>query len=259
MLACLRYFQSKTFRKKTDCGGKSGMMTHSAFGLPMEMLDIIVVEDSKPMQTIVRSILAAMNIGRVRMFDSAEDALQSMLSEPPNLIITDYRMSPMNGYQLLRSIRNRNMAPLCYVPVIMITAHGTRSVVEKAYRGGAHTVLVKPISPKVLHQRLEWVIRDARPFEYDETGHCVVDGVSSLLDDHKERYIALTQAREYHELMTQQVTQKQDAVDKIIDESAEELEELDIQDELAGPERLGGFARVREESAPKRVRPRQAS
>jgi len=241
------------------------------------MLDIVVVEDSKPMQTIVRSILAALNVGRVRMFDMADEALQAMLSEPPNMIITDYRMSPMNGYQLLRSIRNRKMAPLCYVPVIMITAHSTRSVVEKAYRGGAHTVLVKPISPKVLQTRLEWVIRDDRPFEIDETGHCVVDGVSSLLDNHKERYIALTQAREYHELMTRQVTQKQDEVDKIFKAASSEPEpeiepepqleperEPELEDVLAdsgdgedvAPTRLGGFARVREEPTPKRIRPR---
>lgn len=226
----------------------------------MEMLDIVVVEDSKPMQTIVRSILAALNVGRVRIFDAADEAMQAMLSEPPNLIITDYRMSPMNGYQLLRSIRNRKMAPLCFVPVIMITAHSTRSVVEKAYRGGAHTVLVKPISPKVLQTRLEWVIRDDRPFEVDETGHCVVDGVSSLLDNHNERFIALTQAREYHELMTRQVTKKQDLVDKIFDaepaEEADELEDAVVGEEEEAPTRLGGFARVREEPTPKRIRPR---
>jgi len=215
----------------------------------MEMLDIIVVEDSKPMQTIIRSILAALNIGRIRMFDQADEALQSMLSEPPNLIITDYRMSPMNGYQLLRSIRNRNMAPLCYVPVIFITAHGTRTVVEKAYRGGAHTVLVKPISPKVLQNRLDWITRDARPFGTDETGHCVVRGVENLLNDHKERFTAISQAREYHTLMTRQVTEMQEQVDKIFDEVVIQPHDPDLPQDGATPKRLGGFARVRGSAA----------
>ncbi len=191
------------------------MKTHASFGLPTELLDIVVVDDSRPMQTILRSILFACSVARIRMFDSAEEALQSMLAEPPNMIITDYRMSPMNGYQLLRSIRNRNMAPLCYVPVIMITAHGTRSVVEKAYRGGAQCVLVKPISPSVLQKRLEWISRDSRPFEYDETGHCVIRGVEAILDQHQERFETLNQAREYHDLMTRQVTQIQDEVDAV--------------------------------------------
>lgn len=224
------------------------MTKHAAYGLPMAMLDIIVVEDSKPMQMIVRSILMTLNVGRIRIFESAEEALQSMLSEPPNLIITDYRMSPMNGYQLLRLIRNHKMAPLCFVPVVMITAHGTRSVVEKAYRGGAHTVLVKPFSPKVLQSRLEWVIQDGRPFGIDETNHCVVDGVGVHLDNQKERFIALTRAREYHEQMTQQVTQTQDAVDKVFDAEpmgqSNENERARTVEETV-PTRLGGFAKVR--------------
>lgn len=207
-------------------GARTGMKTHASFGLPTELLDIVVVEDSRPMQTILRSILFASSVARIRMFDSAEEALQSMLAEPPNMIITDYRMSPMNGYQLLRSIRNRNMAPLCYVPVIMITAHGTRSVVEKAYRGGAQCVLVKPISPSVLQKRLEWISRDSRPFEYDETGHCVIRGVEAILDQHQERFETLNQAREYHDLMTRQVTQIQDEVDEVFKSVEAELEDL---------------------------------
>lgn len=207
-------------------GARTGMKTHASFGLPTELLDIVVVEDSRPMQTILRSILFASSVARIRMFDSAEEALQSMLAEPPNMIITDYRMSPMNGYQLLRSIRNRNMAPLCYVPVIMITAHGTRSVVEKAYRGGAQCVLVKPISPSVLQKRLEWISRDSRPFEYDETGHCVIRGVEAILDQHQERFETLNQAREYHDLMTRQVTQIQDEVDEVFKSVEAELEDI---------------------------------
>lgn len=228
------------------------MEKHAAYGLPMELLDIMVVEDSKPMQTIIRSILVSCNVARIRMFDSAEDALQSMLAEPPNLIITDYRMSPMNGYQLLRSIRNRNMAPLCYVPVILITAHGTRSVVEKAYRGGAHTVLVKPISPRMLLKRLEWISRDSRPFEYDETGRCVIKGVEEILNDNDERFEALNQARQYHDLMTRQVTQQQDAVDKIFESVPAEEEAEEAQQ----PVRLGGFARVRDHSQRNDIRKR---
>ncbi|MDJ0932887.1 response regulator [Breoghania sp.] len=105
-------------------------MRHSAaYQVPLESLDVVVVEDSKQMQTIIRSVLGAMRVQRVRTFDSAEKALQAMLSEPPHLIIIDWRMEPITGYQFLRSIRHRQMAPLCFVPVLMITAHGIRSLV----------------------------------------------------------------------------------------------------------------------------------
>ncbi|PTW60573.1 response regulator receiver domain-containing protein [Breoghania corrubedonensis] len=176
------------------------IMRHSlAYNVPLESLDVVVVEDSKQMQTIIRSVLGAMRVQRVRTFDSAEKALQAMLSEPPHLIITDWRMEPITGYQLLRSIRHRRMAPLCFVPVLMVTAHGTRSLVEKALRAGAHHVLVKPLAPTALHQRMEWIIRDARKLVLEPgQDFFVIEGVAQALAVQSERRQALDQARLHH-------------------------------------------------------------
>ena len=140
------------------------MPPHTAYGIDMEMLDVIVVEDSKPMQTILRSMLSTLRVARIRMFDDAMEALQAMLSEPPHVIISDWHMEPTSGYQLLRMIRHRQMEPLCFVPLVFVTAHGTRAVAEKAFRGGAHYLLVKPMSPNTLHQRLMCLARDSRRF-----------------------------------------------------------------------------------------------
>ena len=176
------------------------IMRHStAYNVPLESLDVVVVEDSKQMQTIIRSVLGAMRVQRVRTFDSAEKALQAMLSEPPHLIITDWKMEPVTGYQLLRSIRHRKMAPLCFVPVLMVTAHGTRSLVEKALMVGAHHVLVKPLAPAALHQRMEWIVRDPRKFVLEPgKDFFVIEGVAQALAVQSERRQALDQARLHH-------------------------------------------------------------
>ncbi|WP_319773463.1 response regulator [Breoghania sp.] len=179
---------------------KKKIMRHSAaYKLPLSALDIVVVDDSKQMQTIIRSVLLAMRVARVRTFDTAEKALQAMLTEPPNLIITDWRMEPVTGYQLLRSIRHRQMAPLCFVPVLMITAHTTRPLVEKALKAGAHHVLAKPLAPNALHQRIEWIARDERKFCLDPgQDFFVIDGVSAALAVQSERRQALDNARLNH-------------------------------------------------------------
>jgi two-component system chemotaxis response regulator CheY len=44
-------------------------MHHRAFGRRIEEFDVVVVEDSRPMQTILRSILTACGIERLRVFD----------------------------------------------------------------------------------------------------------------------------------------------------------------------------------------------
>jgi len=192
------------------------LVHHAAYGLPVEMLDVIVIDDSRPMQTIFRSILSAFGIARLRVFDNAGDALEAMLAEPPTVIITDWKMRPISGYRLLRSIRHRNMAPLCFVPVLMVTAHGTRALVDKAFRAGAHQFMVKPVSPNMLQQRLRHLVRDDREFILDGETY-VIEGVDMVLDAHADKLTALEHARKHHHDAVKKVGVMQSVVDRIVE------------------------------------------
>ncbi len=191
------------------------MIHHAAFGLPVESFDVVLVEDSKPMQAILRSILMSVKVGRVRAFDNAVDALESMLIEPPNVIITDWRMAPVSGYRLMRTIRHRSLEPLCFVPVIFITAHGTKALVDKVMRGGAHFLLVKPVAPAILLARLQSLSTDNRHFElldshyYGLTGAAETFGPAEDLRERRVRRQAL------HRHAVQRAGQFQNLVDKI--------------------------------------------
>ncbi|MTH95464.1 PleD family two-component system response regulator [Roseibium sp. RKSG952] len=171
------------------------MRLHAAYSLSPEDLDIVVIEDSKPMQTILRSMLLSFRIKRLRVFDSVNDALGSMTIDPPNLILTDWRMRPTSGYQMLRLIRHRRMEPLCFVPVLFVTAHGTRPLVDKVLRGGAHHILVKPVAPSTLWKRLLWLLNDARPFVLDKGNVYNIRGIDRLLDDQAARLHSLAAGR----------------------------------------------------------------
>lgn len=190
------------------------MKHHAAFGLAMEDLDVVVVEDSKPMQTILRSILLSFRVARVRTFDSVDDALESSLAEPPNVIITDWRMEPTSGYQLLRLVRHRHMEPLCYVPILFITAHGTRPLVDKALRAGAHHVLVKPLSPSTLHKRLRWLLSDERPMILEHSGFYNIYGIQRTMDEQAEKVKALAGARFNHQAAVKQRAEVEEAVEE---------------------------------------------
>jgi two-component system, OmpR family, phosphate regulon response regulator PhoB len=179
------------------------MKHHAAFGLEMEDIDAVVVEDSKPMQTILRSILLSFKVARVRVFDSADDALEACLAEPPNVILTDWRMEPTSGFQFLRLVRHRHMEPLCYVPILFVTAHGTRPLVDKALRAGAHHVLVKPVSPSTLHKRLSWIMHDDRPMILENSGFYNIFGIHKTMDEQAEKLQSLAGARLHHKIATE--------------------------------------------------------
>lgn len=190
------------------------MKHHAAFGLSMEEIDAVVVEDSKPMQTILRSILLSFKVARVRVFDSVDEALEASLAEPPNVILTDWRMEPSSGYQLLRLVRHRHMEPLCFVPILFVTAHGTRPLVDKALRAGAHHVLVKPLSPSTLFKRLSWLVADDRPMILENSGFYNIYGIQKSMDVQAEKLLSLAGARLHHRIATQRRAAVEGAVER---------------------------------------------
>ena len=172
------------------------MSHHACYSLTTDFLDIVLIEDSKPMQMILRSMLTALRAQRVRVFDNPTDALKSMLREPPNLILTDWRMPGMSGYRFLRAIRTPQLQPLCFVPVIVVTAHATEQVIHDAMRAGAHMVMVKPVSPSALYERINWLLSDKRQFVIGEEKAYVLDGTREKLSAHGMRMAALARARQ---------------------------------------------------------------
>ncbi len=165
------------------------MRYHRACGAAIEALDVVVVDDAKPMQSIIRSVLLAARCARVRCFDSAEVALQSMLVDPPTLVIVDWFMKPTDGLTLVRTMRQVRMGPLALVPAIMITAHPTRRLLEAAVGIGIHYVIAKPLAPVTLLQRLKALIEDKRRFVVDKHAqfYCL-EGQDEVLLAQRERW-----------------------------------------------------------------------
>ncbi|WP_370674511.1 PleD family two-component system response regulator [Pleomorphomonas sp. PLEO] len=170
------------------------MPHHATYAVPNEQLDVAVIDDSKTMQGIIRSMLNAMKVRRIRLFDSTEAALHAMLHEPPNLIICEWRAGLVSGHQLLRMVRARFMEPLCYVPVIIVTATPTRAIIDKAMAAGANLIVVKPISPAVLQERVAWLQRDQRELVLGPRGSFEIEGVRESMMAQKERAAAVRKA-----------------------------------------------------------------
>ena len=168
------------------------MRQNRAEGVDLRDLDVVFVDESKPEQGIVRSILSAARVARIRTFDKAEEAHRSMLVEPPHVVITDWHMPVADGLTLVRTMRDPLSGPLVSVPVILISSRPTRGLVEKAVGLGVHHVLAKPLSPATVMKRIEAVTRDARQFVFDEAlGHWVLEDRDRLLEGQRRHWIDL--------------------------------------------------------------------
>lgn len=138
------------------------MFHHCAYGLSVEHLDIVAVDDSRAGQRILKPILQDLGIARLRTFSSPLLALEEMVAEPPNFLITDWAMEPMNGCDLIAAIRHISFRPLNPLPTLLVTAFATRDVVTDAMEVGATHILTKPYSAKTMRRRIEWVLADNR-------------------------------------------------------------------------------------------------
>jgi len=161
---------------------------HSAFAVPVTSLDLMVIDDSDSMRRLYRTCLTTFGITNLRMFDSAQTALSEIENYPPDLIIVDWRMGPPNGLDFLRRLRSSDMTMACLTAAIMVTGHASESFVMSAMRAGAQQFLVKPVSPRLLFERIDWVTSDAREL-VKVGGRYVIDGVDERLKWH-ERSVA---------------------------------------------------------------------
>lgn len=138
------------------------MRFHTAYGLDVPQLDIVVIDDNEHSLAITETILKAFRVSRLRCFQSAEEALYSMTDSPPNLLITDWIQSSIGGFEFVKELRHVDVAPLCYLPIVMLTAKSRARHEEKAAEHGVSSFLKKPISAQDLYTALADVTQDRR-------------------------------------------------------------------------------------------------
>jgi DNA-binding response OmpR family regulator len=124
------------------------------------MAKILVAEDEKQIGDMISFKLA--NAGhKVVRADDGEQAIAMAARERPDLILLDAMMPGLNGFEVLRRLKND--AALRSVPVIMVTAKGHERDVLSGLRGGATDYVVKPFSLKELAARVELALRKEPP------------------------------------------------------------------------------------------------
>jgi PleD family two-component response regulator len=156
------------------------MLYHRAFGRDLDTLVVAVVDNRRPMSSLMRGMLAAIGTGRIETYESPTEAFVAMAKAPPDLVIAASSMQPLAGTALVRAMRHRDSGALSFVPAMIMSPRAKPALVAEALRAGAHQVLVLPISASTLYRRLDWLINDDRPFEL-KGDHYVVAGLEERL------------------------------------------------------------------------------
>ncbi len=122
---------------------------------------ILVVDDSISMRMIVVSFLKKMGFSNIH---EAEDGEIGMLmlrdgqlaDEPFVMIISDWFMPNMTGYEFLQAVRcDENLKN---IPFLMVTAEGEEKHVDLAKNAGVTDIIIKPFSIEQVHQKVKNIL-----------------------------------------------------------------------------------------------------
>jgi two-component system, chemotaxis family, chemotaxis protein CheY len=149
----------------SDSAGRrrSGPNTAAVGGYDLHDLDVIVVEKHISMRHMFRSVLRELGIHRVRDTGDLDTAFDMMRDTPPDLILTDWSPN-LDGLTFLRRIRDVDVSPDPFVPVIVVSANTGLDHICKARDFGMTEYLAKPVSAALIYSRIRSVIDHNRRF-----------------------------------------------------------------------------------------------
>lgn len=121
------------------------------------MFRILVVEDDKGIRALMEDALADAGYEPLQARNGLE-ALDILEAKHVDLIILDVMMPKMDGYELLKQIRETGMD----MPVLMVTAKQTLADKKKGFLLGADDYMVKPFEEEEMLLRVSALLRRAK-------------------------------------------------------------------------------------------------
>jgi len=121
-------------------------------------MPILIVDDYKTMLRIIKNLLNQLGFDNIDEATDGSAAFDKLKEKAYGLVISDWNMEPMSGFEFLQKIRldddNKGL------PFIMITAESKTENVIAAKKAGVSNYIVKPFNAGTLKQKIEAVFGD---------------------------------------------------------------------------------------------------
>ena len=112
---------------------------------------------------MLKSVLETLGAKRIEEARDGGDGLAAVRALEPDIVLTGWRMSPVNGLDFLKSVRDQP-TPVKFTPIIMVTSETRREKVIEARNAGVTEYIAMPITAKGVFLRIREVIERPRPF-----------------------------------------------------------------------------------------------
>ncbi len=141
----------KLIEIKTDERITFPIINNNEANPPLQGLHILLVDDDSLILTRLSKQLTEAG-HQVNICKDGESALKYVLEHKPQLVLTDWRMKPMDGLTLCKALRGCDIGKNLYL--IMLTATESEDSIVEAFDAGIDDYVTKPINLKILLARI---------------------------------------------------------------------------------------------------------
>ena len=138
------------------------MALDPAIRINLERSVVLLVDDNPQALDALGGMVRGFGVRKQFKCKSGAEVMHIVKTQELDLIVIDSAMPDMDGYDFVAWLRREAQPEAVFTPVIMLTGHAARTMVEKSRDSGANFVLAKPFTPEVLLQRIFWVAKDER-------------------------------------------------------------------------------------------------
>ncbi len=120
-------------------------------------MNVLIVDDYNTMLRIINNLLKQLGFTNIDEATDGTAALEKVKQKTYGLIISDWNMEPMTGFDFLKAIRGSDAA-YKNTPFIMVTAESKTENVVLAKQAGVNNYIVKPFNAETLKTKIEAVL-----------------------------------------------------------------------------------------------------
>ncbi|MCJ2013732.1 response regulator [Methylobacterium sp. J-076] len=121
---------------------------------------VLLVEDVPMVAEVVQAILGRLGFHEIDLAADGSAALDHLAERRYGLVISDWNMTPMTGYELLRRVRSDRA--MREIPFIIMTTQANADCFPAARRAGVNACLIKPFTPAALRETIVSVCSPVR-------------------------------------------------------------------------------------------------
>lgn len=133
-------------------------------------LKVLIVGDRAVVRESIRGLLLDLGVTDSAQAIDGWQAIEILRDYPADLVLCDLHMSPINGVDFTKKVRNSDDSPNPYVPIIMVSGDATEETMASAAAAGANDFIAKPMTSSTLFNHISTILADPPVFVREGRG-----------------------------------------------------------------------------------------